>query len=302
MLELAAGPGHLVSAGPLLLAAPVAVAAGVLSFFSPCCLPLLPGYLGYLGSISGQVGSTIDVRPPDRRDGEADAGVHRVRAATNGHRVALITREAAAASPAGVAVPPRGPVLATVLFVFGFAAVFVSYGAAFGGIGFTLQRHQLVVTRVLGALTIVLGLLFAGVLTRLPVGRLATRTLRLRYRPRLGLASAPALGVLFAVGWTPCIGPTLAAVLLLSSNTGTAGRGAILAFLYALGLGVPFVLVAAAAGRMMRGVALARRHAVAVTRVGAALLVAVGVLELTGAWTDLVARLQSLISGTVLPL
>lgn len=302
MLDLAAGPGHLVSAGPLLLAAPVAVAAGVLSFFSPCCLPLLPGYLGYLGSISGQPQRQTGQQPAEPESSAGGVHHHRVRAASNGTGVALLAPAPTSGGQAAAAAGRQRPVLATVLFVLGFAAVFVSYGAAFGGIGFTLQRHQLAVSRVLGALTIMLGLLFAGVLARLPLGKLAARTVRLRYRPRLGVASAPALGVLFAVGWTPCIGPTLAAVLLLGSSSGTAGRGAILAFLYALGLGVPFVAVAAAAGRVMRGVAFARRHAVAVTRAGATLLIAVGILEVSGAWMDLVARLQTLISGTVLPL
>ena len=300
VLELAGSPGHLVSAGSVLLAAPVALAAGVLSFFSPCCLPLLPGYLGYLGSITGQAATAHP--PPARPDHARPGAGHRVRAARNGASLAVLDPAPPLPTAPSRPVRRRGPVLPTVLFVLGFAAVFVSYGAAFGGIGFALQRHQLAVTRVLGALTITLGLIFAGLLTRLPVAKLTARTARLRYRPQLGLASAPALGVLFAVGWTPCIGPTLAAVLLLSSNSGTAGRGALLAFLYALGLGIPFVLVAAAAGRIMRGVAFARRHAAAVTRTGAALLATVGVLELSGAWSDLVARLQSLISGTVLPL
>ena len=295
MLQLASGVGQVVSNGPLLLAAPVAVTAGALSFFSPCCLPLLPGYLGYLGGITGQ--AVAEPAPTQSTRGER----HRVRAATNGTRVAVHAPPTTPASRAPVA-RLRGPVGPTVLFVLGFAAVFVSYGAAFGGIGFTLQRHQLAVNRTLGIVTIVLGLLFAGSLARLPVGRLAMRTVRLAHRPRLGVAGAPVLGVLFAVGWTPCIGPTLAAVLLLSSQSGTAGRGAVLAFLYALGLGLPFILVAAAAGRILRVVVFARRHAGAITRAGGAFLIGVGVLELTGVWADLVARLQGFVSGTALPL
>lgn len=294
MYVVAGGVGQLVGAGPLLLATPVALAAGMLSFFSPCCLPLLPGYLGFLGGISGQAAAAL---PPDPRPPAA----HRVRAAGNGTRVAVLTPAAATPSPPPAA-PRRGPVLATLLFVLGFAVVFVSYGAAFGGVGFTLQRHQLAVNRTLGIVTILLGLVFSGVLVRLPLVNFAARTVRANYRPRLGVAGAPVLGVLFAVGWTPCIGPTLAAVLLLSSTSGTAGRGALLGFAYALGLGMPFLLVAAAAGRVMRVVGFARRHAGAVTRAGGTFLVTIGVLELTGVWADLVARLQTLVSGTVLPL
>ena len=288
MLIAAGGVTHLVSNGPVLLATPVALAAGVLSFFSPCCLPLLPGYLGYLGGVSGETAEP------------ATADTHRVRAARNGARVAVLPARTTR-SPVDARVRGRGPLLPALLFVLGFAAVFVSYGAAFGGIGFSLQRHQLAVNRTLGVATIAFGLLFAGLFTWVPGMRVLARTARLNLRPRIGLAGAPVLGVLFAVGWTPCIGPTLAAVLLLSSQTGTAGRGALLGFVYALGLGVPFLLVAAAAGRIMRVVGFARRHARAVMRAGGLLLVTIGVLELSGVWADLVARLQATISGTVLP-
>lgn len=268
-----AGVGDLVASGPLLFAAPVALAAGGLSFFSPCCLPLVPGYLSYVTGMAGAETSATAIAGA----GEGEVA-SRARAQT------------------------RRTILGAVLFVLGFSAVFVSYGAAFGGLGAQLIVHQGGLTKVLGAATIVLGLAFTGVLARLPLLRGMNRTVRLNFRPSTGLVGAPFLGVLFGIGWTPCIGPTLAVVLLLSSDAGTAGRGALLAFIYALGLGVPFILMAAAFSRMIGVVGFARRHAVGIMRTGGLLLVAVGVAQVSGIWTELIARLQGSISGTTLPL
>jgi len=181
-------------------------------------------------------------------------------------------------------------VLGTALFALGFSAVFASEGLAFGGLGGLLQRHSVGLTQVFGVLTILLGLLFAGLFDRIPV---TGRILRPSLRPRAGLAGAPMLGVLFGLSWTPCVGPTLTFVLTLSMTSGTAVRGAILTFAYGLGLGIPFLIVALAFERSMTAFSFARRHARAFSLAGGAMLVAVGVLEITGAWSSALLWLKT---------
>jgi cytochrome c-type biogenesis protein len=237
-------PGSVVLGGALWLALPVALLAGLVSFASPCVLPLVPGYLAYAS-------------------GSADPG----RAGT-------------------------GRLLAgTGLFVLGFTAVYLVVGAAAGSLGAWLVREQRTVEVVGGILMTGLGLVFAGLLPGLSGER------RVRWRPAAGLAGAPLLGVVFGVGWTPCIGPTLSAVLLLGLDEASAGRGAVLTAAYCVGLGLPFLLVAAAYGRGMTVLGPLRRHRVAIARAGGAMLVVVGVLLLTGVWAAVVQSLQGPISG-----
>jgi cytochrome c-type biogenesis protein len=284
---------QLVTSGPLILALPVAAAAGAVTFLSPCCLPLVPGYLSFVTGMAGAGGSASGASPdqpaPDQPAPAAPAAVAAAPAAVaaaDGAGVAVAAPPLAATA----AVPPRGRVVAgTALFVLGFSVVFVAYGAALGGLGHLLTGHARVLTQVLGGLTILLGLLFAGALDRFS---LAGRIVRPAARPKAGLAGAPLLGVMFGLGWTPCIGPTLTAVLALSASTGTVARGAMLAFVYALGLGVPFLLVSFGFQVAMRAFAFFRRRARLVTRIGGAMLICVGLLEVTGAWSTFMAWLQ----------
>ena len=268
----------LVSSGPLLLAIPVAAAAGAVTFLSPCCLPLVPGYLAYITGMTGadaETSTTVAVADADR---VAETGGTAVATGASG---GVTTRaRTSAATPAS---PPRGRAVAgTALFVLGFSAVYCLIGLAVGGVGHLLLSHVDGITRVLGGVTILLGLLFFGAFDRLTF---AGRIFKPSFTPRAGLMGAPLLGVMFGVGWTPCIGPTLGVALTLSAQSGTAARGAFLAFVYGLGLGIPFLIVAALFQRTVGVLAFFRRNARMVSRIGGVLLVVVGVLEVTGAWT-----------------
>jgi cytochrome c-type biogenesis protein len=229
--------------GSMALALPVALLAGLVSFFSPCVVPLLPGYLSYatgLGAAEVVEGS-----------------------------------------------PHRGRMVAGAsLFVLGFAVVFVITGVVAGSAGRLLAEYRDVITRVLGVLIIVLGLIFAGVL------RLGQRDLRIHRIPAVGVAAAPLIGVVFALGWTPCLSPTLGVVVNLGFNEGTAVRGGLLGFVYALGLGIPFVIAGLAFTKMARAVAFLRERQQLIMRIGGVLMIVVGVLLVTGTWNTLTAVLR----------
>jgi cytochrome c-type biogenesis protein len=242
-----------VTSGTMLLALPVAAAAGLVSFFSPCVVPLLPGYVSYATGLSG-----------------ADLETAR-----------------------------RGRMLAgTFLFVLGFTVWFVVLGTLSGAMGEWLWEYKRQISMVLGGITIVVGLVFMGVLGWIPF---LQRDVRVHRLPAVGLAAAPLLGMLFAIGWTPCLGPTLTAVQGLAYTEATAGRGAVLSVAYSLGLGIPFILLGLAYRRMLGAVRWVRRHQVWVTRIGGAMLVAVGLLLLTGWWELWVAELRGWVVGFEAP-
>ena len=283
---------NLVTSGPLLLAMPVAAAAGALTFLSPCCLPLVPGYLSYVTGMSGAGAGGASA-------GGASASAVATAGADGSDGVVAtrtVTTTARGPGPAG-----KGRAVAgTALFVVGFSLVFAVYGLAIGGLGQLLRAHNTGLTQVLGGITILLGLLFAGAFDRFSF---AGRIIRPSARPRAGLAGAPLLGVLFGVGWSPCIGPTLTAVLALSASSGTAARGAFLAFIYGLGLGIPFLIVALAFQRAVNVLGFFRRNARLISRIGGAMLVLLGILEVTGAWTSAINWMRAhWISGYELPL
>ncbi len=235
-----------VTSGSLLLAVPVALLAGLVSFLSPCVLPLVPGYLSYVTGLAG-------------------ADLERAR---------------------------RGRIVAgATLFVLGFSLVFVSAGVLFGSLGIALQSHAAGISRVLGVLTIVLGLAFMGAIPGF------TRDVRLHRLPPAGLLGAPLLGLLFGLGWAPCIGPTLAAVQSLAFDSASAGRGAFLSFTYCLGLGLPFIVAAVAFRWALGAFAAVRRHSRLVAAAGGAMLVVLGVLLVTGVWDTVTIWMRHLVAG-----
>ena len=234
-------PGDIILNGSLLAAIPLAALAGLVSFISPCILPLVPGYLGYVS---------------------------------------------------GTAAPKSRVVLGASLFVLGFTVVFVALGTAAGTLStWLIGTTGNIVFRVLGAVIIIFGFVMIGQFAWLQ------RTFKFGFTPRLGLIGAPLLGVAFALGWTPCVGPTLSAVLTLSAQSGSPLRGAILTVAYSLGIGLPFIAIAAGFGWATKSVGFVKRHIRAFNITGGILLIVLGLLMLSGLWNTVITYFQELSSG-----
>jgi cytochrome c-type biogenesis protein len=235
----------IILSGNLLIALAIAIAAGVLAFASPCVLPLVPGYLGYIG------GFTSEAERPRR----------------------------------------SRLLLGVLLFVAGFTVVFIAYNWVLGGAGFLLKQHLDLITRIAGVIVIIMGLVFIGQFSFLQ------RTIKPGWTAATGIAGAPLLGIIFGLGWTPCIGPTLSAVLSMSANSASPWRGAILGLAFSIGLGIPFLLVALGLNWVTGSMAFLKRHIRVVNIIGGALLVAVGVLMVTGVWQDLMSELGAAVNN-----
>ena len=245
-------PGHesnwlpdMVTSGSMIWGMLAAFLAGLISFLSPCVLPLVPGYLSYMTGVAG-----------------------------------------AQAKSRKVSVTRSRTLWGTLAFIAGFSGVFISYGALFGGIGHTLLGHQRLIQQVMGVVIIILGLGFLGVIPAFQ------REIRVHRIPSGTLLGAFALGGVFAIGWTPCIGPTLAAVQGLAISEGSAGRGAILSAAYCLGLGFPFIVIGLMMERGVRAIKVLRKHSRQVMYVGGALLIVIGLLLVTGYWNTLTVNLR----------
>ncbi|MGC5171242.1 cytochrome c biogenesis CcdA family protein [Microbacterium sp. DT81.1] len=255
-------PGAIVYDGALLAAIPIAVLAGLLSFLSPCVLPLVPGYLGF---VSGMAATNPVGAGRDEGAGTVVAIRFRL-------------------------------IVGVLLFIGGFTAVFLVAFVITGAAGLYLMQYRDILIRIAGAFVIVMGLVFIGAFAQFQ------RTLRPTIRTNLGLAGAPLLGAAMGIGWAPCIGPTLATILVIAANTGDIPRAATLGLAYSLGLGIPFLLIALGIGWASNAMTFVRRHIRTINLIGGILLIVLGVLMITGVWTTVMSYLGSLAASVQLPL
>lgn len=259
-------PEAIIGSGALWIAIPVAMLAGLVSFLSPCVLPLVPGYLGFLGGAVAPRAAAVSGAP-------GQTTTQTTETATRGRLV-----------------------LGVLLFILGFSLVFVSI-TALGGVAsvFLLQWGELI-TRILGIVIIVMGLVFLGLFG------FAQRELRFHVDSKAGIIGAPLLGIALGIGWAPCLGPTLTAIFALSFNAGDPVRAGFLGLAYSLGLGIPFLLVALGFGWATKAIGFLRRHIRIVNVIGGILLIALGILMVTGLWTDIMSRLTAVMGSVLLPL
>lgn len=281
--------------GALLVAIPIAFAAGVLSFLSPCVLPLVPVYLSYITGMSA-----ADLAARGATGASASEGSPASPTTAGNAAVAIQARPEVAVETA-VIHPMRRVVLGSLGFVLGTAVVFVSFGALFGSFGRALREHELGLAQIFGVLTIILGLVLGGAFSRV---QLVQKDVRIHRLPATGLLAGPLLGFTFALGWTPCIGPTLGSVLSLSASSShaSAARGAVLSLVYCLGLGIPLLISGLAFNRAMNTFAVIKRHYRTLMVSGGAMLVMLGILQVTGVWTNWMGLLQTRFGGSSLPL
>lgn len=275
--------GETIVSGQLLVAIPLALLAGLISFASPCVLPVVPGYLGLVGAVAQDAPTKTPARVSVGASPQ-EAGAVSASAASN-----------ADAKPGFLArlTTGRGRVaFGATLFVLGFTIVYVLSGAASGMLGFWLMEYQGIIMRVLGVIVMVMGVVFIGQVSFLQ------RTARMRFAPS-GLLGAPLLGIVFGVGWVPCLGPTLIAINSLSYQFASPGRGALLAFFYCIGLGLPFILVALGIGRVTTGINWVRKHIRTINLVGGGLLILIGFLMLIGVWQHFMSAFAATIGGYV---
>lgn len=250
----------IVADGQVLVASLIAIAAGLLSFLSPCVLPLVPGYLAYVSGVAGQTST-------------------------------------AAADPKNAGKRERRRMLAgAMLFILGFTIVFLLINILANSLGRWLWQWQDIIIQVMGAVVILMGLVFMGAFSKMQVST------KLSITPKVGLLGAPVLGIVFAIGWAPCMGPTLGVVTALAMQQDSMPRAVVLALAYCIGLGLPFILAAFGFGWMTQTMTFFKRHIRTVNLIGGVLLIIIGLLMVTGIWSNIMFALQAVIDGYVTPL